>query len=155
MHTYTRNIAINARPLVKTKQLPAEDRGVAGVYGVEVPVNVTDEEAATIALDVFHESIAVDTLDNFDFSVFDMRTGRALDEAEDAESYEHGGEGEFLGCLHDKPWVCYKVTLTKHSDIDEFYMYASDVASALRTVNATIGPVTDEDTSVEIIEASN
>lgn len=154
MHTFTRNIAINAKPLVKNRQLPAEDRDIAGVYGVEVPMNVSDEEAASIALDVFHESVAVYNLDYFEFSVFDMRTGRTMEEAEDADSYMHGGDGEFLGSLHNMPWGCFKVTITKNSDVDEYYVYAPDLDAAVNKVNASNGPIIDEETRVEVVEAS-
>lgn len=63
-----------------------EDEGVEGRYLAHFEEPVPRDRAATIALDAFHNSIAIGTLDDFDVSV-ETEDGQRLEEPEDAESY--------------------------------------------------------------------
>jgi hypothetical protein len=69
-----------------------EDRGVAGEYPVRLDDGVSDEELAGVALDVFHDNIAVANLDDFEFSVVDAK-GKEIAEPDGYESYSGTGRG--------------------------------------------------------------
>lgn len=70
----------------------SDDAEVAGIYTVEVGCGLSDEEAASAALDAFHSSIAVRVLEDFEFEVFDGE--RELVEAPDAQSYASTDYGD-------------------------------------------------------------
>lgn len=71
------------------------DQHVAGVYSVEVSSDCPSP--ATAALDAFHESVAIDCLDDFEIHVVDLEAGRLIDEVEGAESYSMGSQADFHG----------------------------------------------------------
>ncbi len=68
-----------------------DDDNVHGVYAVEVNEDLNSKNAASVALDIFHSNIAVDTLDDFEFTV--KYRGRTLSENPDHKTYS----GEALG----------------------------------------------------------
>lgn len=63
----TKILHIEAYP--ETTNLSEEDQDISGVYAIEVPADLSDHKAASVALDVFHSAVAVEELDNFSFSV--------------------------------------------------------------------------------------
>src|SRR5574337_701133 len=70
------DVAIAAIPLVGEHDLDPEDRGVAGVYSVQVWGMLPDDASmAAAALDQFHLEVGVGVLDDFAFWPFDPRTG--------------------------------------------------------------------------------
>lgn len=73
-----------------------EDEGLPGVYLVAVPEKTTPEDQASIALDCFHEHMAIKVLDDFEIRAIG-EDGRELPEKEDAAPYTQGHRGEFLG----------------------------------------------------------
>jgi hypothetical protein len=50
--------------------LNEDDLSVSGEYLIEVPSNISDSVAASIALDVFHSNVPVRNLDDFEFEVY-------------------------------------------------------------------------------------
>lgn len=135
MTNMNRAIAINVKALVPTRKLDPEDTAVAGVYQVTVPNDVRDEQAASIALDAFHESVAISTLDDFDISVFDLETGMSLDEDEDTESYINGSYGSYEGSIADKAWNVYQVTINNLNKYEEIFVYAPTLVEAKAYIN--------------------
>ena len=81
----TRMLTIDA-VLIADECSCEEDLEVEGRYQVEVPADLPDTKAASVALDHFHAEIAVNCLDDFAFRVIDEE-GKALEEDEDHESY--------------------------------------------------------------------
>lgn len=74
-----------------------DDRKVPGIYAVTVPESTSNEEAASIALDAFHESYAVKNLDEFQFTVTDGSTLlEELDNHENGSKADMAGEIEFV-----------------------------------------------------------
>jgi len=69
-----------------------EDIGIEGIYEVYVDSEVTENKAASIALDVFHSSIAVEFLDDFDFYVTDEK-GKYISEDDTHCSYSGIDQG--------------------------------------------------------------
>ncbi len=63
-----------------------EDREIPGRYAVEVPEELEDDKAASVALDAFHESIAVECLDDFEFTVTNAE-GLPLEEDGNHQGY--------------------------------------------------------------------
>jgi len=76
-----------------------EDQGVPGVYGVEVDAGLDAGDRASAALDIFHENVAVGTLDSFTFSVADGDGNRLVEG--DAKGYSLGHRGMFTGRVAD------------------------------------------------------
>jgi len=71
------------------------DAGVAGRYAIEVDDDVPSEDLAGVAMDVFHDNVPVDCLDDFEFSVTD-EWGQELTEPDDYDSYSGTGKGRLL-----------------------------------------------------------
>lgn len=68
-----------------------EDENVAGFYMVEIDGDVPSEHIGSAALDVFHSDVAVEVLDDFEFTVFDM-DGKIV-EISDSDDYEFTDRG--------------------------------------------------------------
>ena len=68
---------------------------VAGAWGVEIQLGNKFEDFASIALDVFHNSVAVGDLEEYEFHV--TCEGVRLEEKDDAESYVLKSEGRLIG----------------------------------------------------------
>lgn len=132
-----RIVLVNVKAMVPSRQLYSEDRSVQGVYRVYVPAHICNEQAASIALDAFHESVAVKVLDDFDISVFDAKVGRALYEAEDAESYANGAYGDFDGMLYSKPWRAYSTKIEGPLGSDNFIVYAPSLMFASKLIKTS------------------
>jgi hypothetical protein len=85
-----RVLAINAKNVVPLTELSKRnDRGVKGVYSVEVEAGLPGEKQAAVALDVFHSSVPVGMPDDFTFTVFDPESGQTL--AQDLERADYSG----------------------------------------------------------------
>ena len=68
-----------------------DDSNVAGVYLVDVDNDVAVEHLGSAALDIFHSDVAVETLDDFEFTVHDA-DGKII-EVSDSENYEFSDRG--------------------------------------------------------------
>ena len=87
-------VTVHARQAVKCLS-DKQDEGVAGKYRIKITDGVPEGHVAGVALDVFHSSVAVGCLDDFEFAV---RQGRkALVEGDGYVSYSGEGKGEMLG----------------------------------------------------------
>lgn len=105
------DVAVAAIQVVKKKHLDAEDRHVSAVYSVMVQKGLSDSSMASAALDVFHSECAVSVLDDFEFYVFDPRTGLVLSEDADHESYSKTHLGRDCEHIADKLPKIYSVTV--------------------------------------------
>lgn len=83
--------------------LDEEDQEVPGIYLVGVQTSLSDDIAASVALDTFHGRVAIGALDDFTISTYDPRTKKAINEAEDAEPYDYVDEGDLIGKISDDP----------------------------------------------------
>lgn len=93
-----KTILVVAKPVVDIARLTdEEDREVPGTYAVEVPEQADDTLACSIALDVFHSTVAVGVLDEFEFTVIDPATGKELVEDDNDLAYAHAKQGVFVG----------------------------------------------------------
>lgn len=88
-HLYS-ELAVAAIQIAEDDDLDEMDDQVAGVYSVLVRRRIPDADKATAALDAFHSSVGVSSLDDFVFYVFNPVTGLVLEEAEGSESYTKG-----------------------------------------------------------------
>jgi len=84
---------------VKVRQVSSvldsdEDEGVAGRYKVIVYDGVPANHVAGVALDVFHSHVAVDCLDDFEFTVLDGK--KELVESEDYVAYSGENSGRLV-----------------------------------------------------------
>lgn len=92
---------IQAQATVPLSEIEEGDTRVQGLYSVEVPDDAPPGIAAGIALDRFHSTIAVGTLDDFAFTVVD-KDGKEIVEADDYEAYsgrKRAGSVDYLGPL--------------------------------------------------------
>jgi hypothetical protein len=80
--------------VVQTAGVPddEEDRGIEGVYAVEVDAALNNAKAASVALDVFHGAVAIGCLDDFEITVTDGEY--IIDQDPDHDDYS----GKDLGC---------------------------------------------------------
>lgn len=82
-----RSITVIAEPLVAESDLTEFDQEIPGKYVVEVSESVTDnKQAASIALDMFHQSTSVESPEQFNFTVLD-EGGNELLEDPDHDNY--------------------------------------------------------------------
>ena len=79
----------------QTKDLYEADLPVPGKYRIAVPSQIPPQEAAGIALDVFHDSVAIKRLEDFSYEVMDDY-GAIISERISNESYSRSSEGEFI-----------------------------------------------------------
>lgn len=70
------------------------DKYVSGVYHIALPLTLGNVSAGA-ALDVFHSSVSVKSLEDFQFTVFDC-SGQELTEPDDYESYSHFSSGYLI-----------------------------------------------------------
>jgi len=81
----------------------AEDQGVPGLSRVDVDLS-NDPLPGQIAgaiLDVFHDSVAISNLDDFDINVLD-EDGREISQAEDYEERSFENIADFSGFLESE-----------------------------------------------------
>jgi hypothetical protein len=95
LRTNRRSLLILASPNTALEDLDEEDDHVPGVYQVSVDPDVPEEDLADTALDIFHDNIAVEVLDDFDFCVVDPETNELLSQNDDYESYSGTHNGVF------------------------------------------------------------
>ena len=77
-----RVLKVLVEPLVEEDDLDDEDIAAIGEYTMEVPISLSDSEAAAMTLDLFHAGIPIRNLEDFEFSVID-ENGRYLREGVD------------------------------------------------------------------------
>lgn len=75
------------------------DNELVGHYQVLVPGYLSDELQAAVALDQFHESVAVKILDDFDFHVV-----KPIDSPSDYENYSLASLGDFAGLTSESAY---------------------------------------------------
>lgn len=97
-----RLLLVSVRASVPVDELSEEDKGVAGVYEVVVPAGIPDAEAASIALDTFHQTQPIGELDLFQITVLD-EGGRMLSPDPDHEDYSKGHLGGDVEKVSDTP----------------------------------------------------
>jgi len=74
----------------------SDDYFTPGFYQINVDPDLTDEQKADTALDIFHDNNGIACLEDFTITVFDA-DGKTLS---GAESHEHGSfwnHGEYIG----------------------------------------------------------
>lgn len=74
-----------------------DDASVPGIYLLEVDSELDVPDRASAALDAFHESVGISTLDDFEITAFDA-DGTEIVQGE-AESYTLGSRAEFQGVV--------------------------------------------------------
>lgn len=102
---------LNASPTVMDTALDGEDRAVPGVYVIYVHKDVPLARRPDAALDVFHSSVPVSTLDDFAFDVIDPQTGLVLDRSAEGEDYELAQQGEYGYQKEPQPFEVATVTV--------------------------------------------
>lgn len=80
----------------------ADDEDVPGAYLVMVDSDLPEEDRPSAALDIFHEHIGIECLDDFTITAYDAE-GNALSEKDQAEDYALGNRGEFCGVVDAIP----------------------------------------------------
>ena len=73
-----------------------EDREIPGRHAIEVDEDTPVNLLASVALDVFHDQVAVGTLDDFSFRVEDEH-GNQLVETDKHEAYSAKHKGKLAG----------------------------------------------------------
>lgn len=85
-------VSVLAKPLVAIENLHADDvESVPGRVDIKIDASVDRNLWADVALDVFHSSIPVKVLDDFEFSV--VLDGRELEPVDNHETYSMDGRG--------------------------------------------------------------
>lgn len=90
----TRRLKITATHIIVRSQ---RDAKAAGTYLIDVDADLTDQQAASCALDVFHNYVGITDLEDFEFGVFDHETGKELEEDPNHDSYSLMDRGRFRG----------------------------------------------------------
>lgn len=75
----------------------AEDAHVAGTYLIRLDTRLPRKKWASAALDVFHESVAIGVLDDYEFTVRERETNAALEQDPLHEDYSLSARGDFGG----------------------------------------------------------
>lgn len=65
-----------------------EDLEVPGLYEVLVASDLSDAHAASCAFDGFHNTIAINELDGFTYTVLDPMTGKVMESDDEINDYE-------------------------------------------------------------------
>lgn len=117
MSDYTQ-VFVAAFPLVRRMRLE-EDKSIPGVYSAWVASGLRLPTIASAALDGFHSSVAVDTLDNFSFVVYDPRTGLLIDQDPDADGYANTQHCRDLIQVANELPTFYRAKVTAISDVSE------------------------------------
>lgn len=107
----TTEIAVAAINRVARNDLDQEDRHAPGVYWLEVPKAAPPALKAAIALDVFHCSRPIGTLDDFAFIVFDPKTGLVMDQGDDYDAYANSHQGHNFQRISDRLPHLYSVSI--------------------------------------------
>jgi hypothetical protein len=76
-----------------------------------VESNLYRNKKASVALDIFHASCPVDNLEDFEFYVFDPRTGLILSEDAEHETYSSAHLGRDLERVSNQTPYCYQVII--------------------------------------------
>lgn len=80
-----RPLYVVAKPCVPADALRALDQCVPGIYLAQIDPQLPDAAAACAALDRFHCTVHVKSLEDFTFAVWDASTGTPLGDALTAE----------------------------------------------------------------------
>lgn len=100
------------------RDLEALDRSAPGVYSVFVLKGISPSSMAAAALDVFHAICPISVFDDFEFCVFDPRTGRVFNEKENHESGSSAHLGRDLQRISDRMPRLYSVEVLAGGDDD-------------------------------------
>ncbi len=74
-----RTLTVIVQARVPLDELQRCDRSAVGEHAIAVPVNLSDEQAVAVALDVFHSQVPVSAISNFDYRVLN-EDGDLIDE---------------------------------------------------------------------------
>ena len=74
-----RRLGVIVIQMASDEDIDADDEGLEGVYEIRINEFAPDFLAYELALESFHTNIAVSTLDNFEFHVFDLDTKKPLE----------------------------------------------------------------------------
>ena len=92
-----RVVTINIEPLVPIDKLDPEDAELSKAYMVSLDDSVTQEQIADAALDVFHDNIAINELENFELTV--LFNGETLEPDPEHDSYSLSGSGKIVNAF--------------------------------------------------------
>lgn len=120
-------------PETHLKEMSEDDAGVVGVYRVMVPKGMKQSSMASIALDRFHETIAVDNLDDFSFYVFEPDTGAVLFEDDATEGYTNGHFAGDLEKVSEQQLTAFIVSVERDGQLTQstIVSFTSERAKAL------------------------
>lgn len=104
------DVAIVALRLVPFAKLREEDRHVPAVYSVLVPEGTHDRLVRPIAMHAFNRTCPVKELEDFEFVVFNPRTGRVFDEESEHAAVPY--LGRHLQCISDAQPSIFTITVT-------------------------------------------
>lgn len=96
-----RALHVVVEPAVSELDLDEEDQQAPGAYMVLIDDDVPEQDWADVALDVFHGSVAISNLDDFNIMVVDPTTQRELNQRDDYEAYSGKDKGEYDEKLND------------------------------------------------------
>ncbi len=85
--------------IVNGEPTDEEDRDVPGVYRVAVDSDLSEEEMAETALDLFHEKNGISCLDDFEIRVVNA-AGKELERTDNHESGSLLDRGEYLSHMN-------------------------------------------------------
>lgn len=80
-----RELHVVVKPLVDEGDMDPDDVDAVGVYAVMVDSDLPLDQAAEVAVDVFHDQQGIEVVDDFDIYVIDPSTGAVLERADDVE----------------------------------------------------------------------
>lgn len=80
---------------VPNTQLHEEDHQLYTQYHIELDDSVSETQLADVALDVFHENVAVKVLDDFQISVLD-KNQTALEPSDEYENGSGRAKGQII-----------------------------------------------------------
>lgn len=88
--------------IVEGEPSEVEDEGVPGIYEIEVDPELDEGQSSEAALDVFHDHVGIEMLDDFDISVVN-EDGVALPRLDKYESGSLSMHAEYLGQTPNDP----------------------------------------------------
>lgn len=88
-----------------TSDVSGLDIQVPGLYEAAVASDLTDEQAASSALDGFNTTVAIECVGGFNFTVVDPKTGNVLEEDGDAHAGDFSHKCRSIRCMGLFPFV--------------------------------------------------
>lgn len=91
------SLLINVTSLQPRTDLDSEDVDVAGVYRVDLDFDAAEHQTlakrASMALDVFHSSVAIAVLDDFSITVINPQDRTEVDQDPEHDDYSESDSG--------------------------------------------------------------